>query len=284
MSLGKDTPSAPTAPDPNTLIQAQQAVNRINVKSPDGSATYGSPADSLTIEESPFQKTQRARREQLANSLNAPAQQLAGSVQGQPIDFSAVPEYKYGLNFENINPRATVPTGGALQTEGGTGVGGNPIQYGVDQNFNPSLSLDSGRANEFADYAQQGNELERATFDRAKSLLQPDFDQSRRRLEQQLTDRGIPYSGEAGAAELNRLERSQGEQMDRLAQGSVAAGRAEQGRLFGQQTQEAANIRANRGQLFGSQPHHGELDRHLCSQHGGGCLCGVQCKPPEVGM
>src|SRR3990167_9497323 len=90
----KDTPDPPQPPNPNTLVQAQQQANRINVVSPEGSAKFGSPADTLTVTESPFQQTQRARREALATALYDPASQIAGNVSGTPLDFSAVPEYK----------------------------------------------------------------------------------------------------------------------------------------------------------------------------------------------
>lgn len=102
------------------------------------------------------------------------------------------------------------------------------------------------------DLLSSAAEVEQATFDRARSLLQPDFERSRADLETRLTQQGVPRGSAAYNEAIDRLERSQGEQLDRLAQGSVAAGRQEQSRLFNVGTQrrqqEISELLTERGQ------------------------------------
>lgn len=63
-----------------------------------------------------------------------------------------------------------------------------------------------------------------ATFQQAKNLLDPEFTQQRRRLEQQLADQGLPPGSEAFNEQINRLERSQGQQLQQLSLSSVLQG------------------------------------------------------------
>lgn len=63
-----------------------------------------------------------------------------------------------------------------------------------------------------------------ATYESAKSLLDPEFTTQKSQLEQQLADQGIPVGSEAYNDAVNRLERSQGEQLKRLSLSSVQQG------------------------------------------------------------
>lgn len=74
--------------------------------------------------------------------------------------------------------------------------------------------------------------VERATFNRARNLLQPGFEQERARLENDLVQRGLPRSGEAFTQESDRLARQQGSALENLALSSVRAGREEQSRIL----------------------------------------------------
>jgi hypothetical protein len=125
-------------------------VNNPNIVGPGGSQFFDVETNTIRLEESPFQKEQRLRQENLAK-------ELFGSLSG------ALP------------------------------------------------STD--------------NELVRqATFDQGKSLLDPTFKEDRRRLEQQLADQGLPPGSEAFNEQLNRLEQSQGQQLQQLSLGSVLQG------------------------------------------------------------
>ena len=63
-----------------------------------------------------------------------------------------------------------------------------------------------------------------ATFEQGKTLLDPEFTQQRRRLEQQLADQGLPPGSEAFNEQINRLEASQGRQLRDLSLSSVLQG------------------------------------------------------------
>ena len=228
MSFGKDSGDPPQPPSAQSLVAAQNA-QRISVNTPEGSATYGTPTDSLTISESPALQTQRARRETLSGLLYDPAAQIASSVSGAGLNFDDIPRYVYGLNYGAATAKPGVVQAGNLVDQSGNAVANN-IQYGVD----PSR-LDAKYAlpgNE--DYQSMADSLEQATAQRALNRVNPEFQTDRQRLEQQLTDRGIPTSSAAGMAELDRMERAQNDARENIALSSVAAGRQEQGRLFGQ--------------------------------------------------
>lgn len=238
MSFGKDEPDPPQPPSAQSLIDAQNA-QRVSIHTPDGSAVYGSPTDSLTITESPYSQVQRARRQELANSLYDPARQIAGSVSGAGLNFSDIPKWQYGINYGAATAKPGIVQGGQLVDQSGNPVEGN-IQYGVDPSRLDAKYALPGNA----DYQGMADELEQATYQRGVNRLQPDFDVDRQRLEQQLTDRGIPTNSAAGMAELDRLDRMQNEAKENLALSAIGAGRQEQARLFGQTL-------AGRGQMFG---------------------------------
>ena len=69
-----------------------------------------------------------------------------------------------------------------------------------------------------------GEDVTQASFQRGRALLDPGFGTDRRRLEQQLADRGLPIGSEASNEALDRLERSQGTQLENLALSSVESG------------------------------------------------------------
>ena len=73
-------------------------------------------------------------------------------------------------------------------------------------------------------------ELEKATFDRGRNLLQPGFDETRRRLENSLIQRGIPRGSAAYIEAIRDLNQNQGTALENLALSSVQAGRQEQSR------------------------------------------------------
>jgi|DEB0MinimDraft_3_1074331.scaffolds.fasta_scaffold00185_17 hypothetical protein len=85
-----------------------------------------------------------------------------------------------------------------------------------------------------ADFADQINSAERATFERGMGLLNPVFEDQNRRLETKLVNQGLPRGSEAFGSDFEDMRRAQNEQMGKLALDAVAAGRAEDSRLFGQ--------------------------------------------------
>ena len=127
------------------------------------------------------------------------------------------------------------------------GYGGQRV--GPGQNFNmqagPAVSPgqqftvdpNSGRYFQGPDsggFAGQGSSLEAATFQRGLNRIDPYMQEQRSAMAQRLQNQGLPIGSEAYNQELNRFDRSRGDQLENLALSSVGAGRQEQGRLFGQ--------------------------------------------------
>ena len=82
-------------------------------------------------------------------------------------------------------------------------------------------------------------------------------------MAQRLQNQGLPVGSEAYNQELNRFDRSRGDQLENLALSSVGAGRQEQGRLFGQdlssgrvqrQAKQSTSVRAKGWRLPNSTP------------------------------
>jgi hypothetical protein len=71
-----------------------------------------------------------------------------------------------------------------------------------------------------------------ARFEQGRELLAPQFEEDRERLSQQLADQGLPRGSEAHAKELDRLERSQGTQLQNLAFNSVQTAEAQRAARF----------------------------------------------------
>ena len=71
-----------------------------------------------------------------------------------------------------------------------------------------------------------------ARFEQGRELLQPQFQQDRDRLSQQLADQGLPAGSEAHTRELNRLEQSQGRQLQELSFNAVQTAEAQRAARF----------------------------------------------------
>ena len=115
-----------------------------------------------------------------------------------------------------------------------------------------------------ADFSADATAQERATFERARGLLAPEFEKRGRALEVNLANRGLPMGGEAYSGAMKEFRDAESEAYNRAALDAVAAGRAEQGRMFGQalsghqagvsdQTTEAGLTNATRAQQVQEQ-------------------------------
>ena len=120
-----------------------------------------------------------------------------------------------------------VGPGEQFRMQAGPGV--DPSQT---QQFDPNSGRYFGAPNR--DFAGQGASLERATFQRGLNRIDPYMQEQRSAMAQRLQNQGLPVGSEAYNQELNRFDRSRGDQLENLALSSVGAGRQEQGRLFGQ--------------------------------------------------
>ena len=251
--MGKSRPSAPPVPDPNQLIQQDASANRITQFTPYGNLLFGSVGDkgefvqgavpedgsaAAFTQETPFQSSLRLSQENLGLGLAREAGEQFDSLAAQtPFDFTKdLPAYSF-------QDATNLPAFQSTLTGAGTGptaldVSSLPqMQTQLDTTGLPALPTD------FADTRRQ---VTQSVFDRQLGLLQPEFTRQRDQLEQNLSDRGLPIGGEAYNQAVDRLERQQGEQQQRLAQQADLAGGQEASRLFGMASQA-------RGQMFGEQ-------------------------------
>ena len=136
-----------------------------------------------------------------------------------PVGFSGPSQMGYA--GQRIGP------GQQYRQQAGPGV--DPSQT---QQFDPNSGRYFGAPNR--DFAGQGASLEQATFQRGLNRINPQMEEQRAAMAQRLQNQGLPVGSEAYNQELNRFDRSRGDQLENLALSSVGAGRQEQGRLFGQ--------------------------------------------------
>jgi hypothetical protein len=212
--------SAPAAPDPIKTSQAQadayikaakqsSILNNLSQFSPYGNITFDKDEEGVPIAQrvslSPAQQAAFDAQTQLQGTLSNAAAQLAGSVPTGPFGLPTnLPGYTTGLDLE-----------GAPDYMRGLNLSNVPNAPGT------------------GDFSADRNTYEQAMFNRGMSLMRPEFDQQARDTRQMLADRGLPITGEAYNTEMDRLGRSQGEQMGRIAADALAAGAQEQSRMYG---------------------------------------------------
>ena len=78
--------------------------------------------------------------------------------------------------------------------------------------------------------------VEQATFDRGRALLDPVYQQQEDRMRTRLANQGLDPNSVAGQRAIGNLARQRQQDMNDLSMRSVAAGRGEHARLFGQGT------------------------------------------------
>ena len=87
------------------------------------------------------------------------------------------------------------------------------------------------------DFSEDSSRVEKATFDRAMGLLGPTFAREENDTRSRLANQGIMEGSEAFKRDFDDFNSRRSESQNRAALDAVGAGRAEQGRLFGQALQ-----------------------------------------------
>jgi hypothetical protein len=75
---------------------------------------------------------------------------------------------------------------------------------------------------------------EQAYYNRGMGMLRPEFDQQTQAVEQQVSDRGLPFAGDAASALRDQEFRRQQQAREGLLRESLVQGAAEQERMFNQ--------------------------------------------------
>lgn len=83
-------------------------------------------------------------------------------------------------------------------------------------------------------FSSEGDKLEKATFGKLTNLLNPNFESEKNSLDVELANKGITQGSEAYTKAYDDFNRRKNQAYTQAGLESVGAGRAEQGRLFGQ--------------------------------------------------
>lgn len=183
--------------------------------------------------------------------------QLAQSLQSQAVDRSGqLPTDQFSINQNLPSLTTGLNTSGLPQAASG---------LDTSQFANLATSIDtSGLPDLNQDYSADAAAVEQATYDRIQQLINPQYEERQRALENQLAATGNPIGSEAYQTEQTRFQRDRDEADLAAALEAVGAGRAEQSRLFdiasqtrnqltGEQLASAGLAQSQRSQLAGEQ-------------------------------
>ena len=274
--LKPDTPTLPAVPSVAELTQAQQAANQFTQFTPYGNLLFGSVSDegdfvqrpteeALFIQETPFQSQRRAGEEALSRDLIGQAQTQFGNIYGAgstvpTLDTATLPPSQFGVDFTAV-PEQVSQISGVAAPQQQLALGGLPDRVtSVDVTPSYTSSIDTaGLATLPTDFAQFRSGIEQDIYSREFGLLNPEFQRQRETLEQNLANRGLPIGSAAYNEAVDRLERSQGEQLGRLAQSARIGAGQEASRQFGLQS-------TARGQQFGERTQQAALANQIGQQ------------------
>lgn len=189
--------------DPQALIAAQAEQNRFNQYGPQGNLTWGTVGQN--------------------GAFNPNTGQAAARVQESPF------QQYYRQGSEDL--AATGLNNAAARIQ-------NLPLSPIDTTQLPGLmsNIDWGSIGDVPgsdDFQNMANQLTDATYNAAYSRLSPEIQRQEGRLEQQLSNRGLPIGGEAWNDAWSQQDQTTNDTLSRLAMDAVGAGRQEQSRLFG---------------------------------------------------
>ena len=241
-------PNPTPAPQPQSP-QAGQPGLMNNVKGGSSPLTAATGGGGMPANNQPIMA--QAQQPQMSTGLQAPQMstglidpsQMGGQMPQTPSDYASAfrqPRMMQGQGLQQMMAQ------GASQGGSGGLFGGS-----VGGLINPETFGQIGSLDQLSDFDIDRGRVEQATFDRASSLLNPQFDQQEQRMVADLRARGIPRNSEAFEREMANFRRSKGETFGRLGMDSVLAGGGEQSRLFGLSSALGDRSQNAIGQMFG---------------------------------
>lgn len=190
--------------DPSALVQQQAQANRISQFGPQGNLIFGNIGSN--------------------GQFNPSTGQAAAVVEESPFN------QRYRMGNEDL-----ALTAQNLAAPRVFNLPAAPIDTTNLPGFRSSFDWSKiDRVPSSNDFSADATAVEKATFDRAMGLLNPQFEKQENRLDQTLANRGIPMGSEAYTGAQTDFRRARDEALNKAALDAVAAGRAEQSRLFGQ--------------------------------------------------
>lgn len=185
------------------LIQQQAEQNRFNQYGPSGNLTWGTVGKNGTFQPTTGQAAAQVTESPFQSWYRQGGEDIAGSLMSQAA-----------TRIHNL-PLSPINT---TQLPG--------LQGSIDWSKIGSVPT----SDKFQAMADQ---LTDATYNAGYQRLLPEIQRQEGRLEQQLSNRGLPIGGEAWGDAWAQQDRSTNDALSKLALDSVGMGRQEQSRLFG---------------------------------------------------
>jgi len=229
--MGKSSPKAPQAPDPNVVAAAQTqqnkdtaianaALNRIDQVTPWGNLTYtqngvdanGIPKYTQTIQLSPEQQKLMQSNDQISQLLANLGINQAGNLSNtlnQPFNYDKAPS-----QVTMVSPR---------NYQGNVSYGN--IQNDVDMSKVPDLI---GGADLVKDLQTQRDSL----YNQQAAFLDPQWKQDQSDLENKLVQQGIAQNSDAWNRAVGDFSRNKEFAYNNARNSAITGGGAEQSRLF----------------------------------------------------
>ena len=273
--MGKGSGSAPSAPDPQELTQAQskanidailasQFVNSTPTFTPFGSQQfYVSPTGQYSQVQAPSQPELERLASGYALGNTVLNRSLAGIDQIRPLDFSTAPPAVAGLNYSGMPDRPwSIDMSGAPPAVAGLNYGGMPDRpWSIDMSGAPSAvtSLDFSRApnapNSYAfgglsnvmtadQFAPERRRIEDSIYGRQAEMLRDDFNRRDERLENRLVNQGLRLGSEGYGEARRQLGETENQAYADARTRAIQLGGDEFARAFGmslQGRQQGAN-------------------------------------------
>lgn len=279
-------PDAPEGPDQAELMRLQAQLNRVDQNTPFGSLTFSGDGEA-NFQLAPGLQEGLDLRTNLRNSLLENAQARAGQLPTDAFDpdipetgqMGDLPTAMDSGQLAGDIPQAMDPgqlTGrlpgrmdpnqlagqipgrldsgqlagqipGSLDYQG---MAGNIPQAIDSGQLAGRMPTPGGQAAGSLGPMDQSTQAQQAQFERAMSLMQPQFERQGEQTRQRLANRGLPMGGEAYEGELDRMEQSQSRAMEDAAFRAVQAGNQRQGQIFQQGQADVAQRAGLQGREF----------------------------------
>lgn len=257
-ALGVFGMGSPDAPDPYAMAGAQSkyskealydsaAINQMGINMPGYNISYsgdiGDPNRQMNYNLSPEQQ-------QLSQMLSGSAAGIAGAGGFNP-DYSGVSNIPQAGQYTPFSSAyAAQQPGQQMPTPGYAGGPAIPTA-GQYTPFDSQYGAGGVSMPGSGDYSAQGQAIDDQTYEALMNRIQPEQQREYDRSLTSLNVSGNPMGSEGYGWEMDRLSDRQFDQNMQAALTANQAGRAEQGRLFGQDFTRHQQDQANMARLFG---------------------------------
>lgn len=235
--MSKKGGSAPDAPDPQEVAQAESQWNRLDVFSPSGAGVrhgYTGP-DGSFVAGTPPEGAQAAQK-----LIESPTQ---GAIRGMLEPGSEI--LTANLLADNLAGMPAAPRPGQRETMPGGGKMGGGMYGPVTP-----VPMRPGGGITPVSMTPDRNSVGQSIFDRSFSMMAPAIDRANSRLLTNLQARGLPVGGDAFNEAYGNQMRETQDTIARLAMDADIASGQEQSRMFGLNERERDQAMDELGQSF----------------------------------